>query len=158
MKITVSESDRETLEKWVKSRSVGEKRKQRAKIVLMSAEGMSTQELMRKLKVSNPTLNRWRRRYLEGGVAALEKGKSRPPGKAPLAPEKVQEVLALTLTGKPVGATHWSCRSMAEQVGVSKTTINRIWNSHQLKPHQVKGFKVSNDPRFEEKLRDVVGL
>ena len=113
---------------------------------------------MKKLKVSNPTLNLWRRRYLEGGVAALVKGKSRPPGTAPVAQEKVQELLSLTLTGKPVGATHWSCRSMAKQVGVSKATVNRIWNAHQLKPHRVKGFKVSNDPQFEEKLRDVVGL
>ena len=158
MKVTVSEADRGILEKWIRSRSVTEKQKQRAKIVLMSADGVPTSELMKKLKVSNPTLNLWRRRYQEGGVEALVKAKSRPPGIAPVAQEKVQEVLTLTLTGKPAAATHWSCRTMAEQAGVCKTTVNRIWRAHQLKPHQIKGFKVSNDPRFEEKLRDVVGL
>jgi len=158
MKVTVSAEDRVILEKWVKSRSVSPKQKQRAKIVLMSADGVPTNELMKQLKVSNPTLNVWRRRYQEGGVKALVKGKSRAPGIEPVAQEKVQEVLTLTLTGKPVGATHWSCRTMAKRVGLSKTTINRLWRAHKLKPHQVKGFKVSNDRRFEEKLRDVVGL
>lgn len=158
MKVRVSAEDRVVLERWVKSRSIGAKQKQRARIVLMSAEGVATGELMRTLKVSNPTLNLWRKRYLDGGVEALRKGRSRPPGLAPVAQEKVQEVLTLTLTGKPVGATHWSCRTLAKQVGLSKSTINRLWRSHQLKPHQVKGFKVSNDPQFEEKLRDVVGL
>ncbi len=158
MKVVVNEADRGILEKWIKSRSIPGKQKQRAKIVLMSAEGVATSELMKKLKISNPTLNLWRRRYQEGGVEALLKGKSRPPGIAPVAQKKVQEVLSLTVTGKPTNATHWSCRSMAEQVGISKTTVNRIWRAHKLKPHQVKGFKVSNDKHFEEKLRDVVGL
>lgn len=158
MKVAVSAEDRVILEKWVKSRSVNAKQKQRAKIVLMSADGVPTNELMKQLRVSNPTLNLWRRRYQEGGVNALVKGKSRPPGIEPVAQAKVQEVITLTLTGKPVGATHWSCRTMAKQVGLSKTTINRLWRAHKLKPHQVKGFKVSNDRRFEEKLRDVVGL
>jgi hypothetical protein len=72
--------------------------------------------------------------------------------------EKVQEVLTLTLTGKPAEATHWSCRTLAKQVGISRMTVHRIWREHKLKPHRVKGFKVSNDPQFEEKLRDVVGL
>jgi transposase len=72
--------------------------------------------------------------------------------------EKVHEVLTLTLSGKPVAATHWSCRTLAEQVGISRMAVHRIWREHRLKPHQVKGFKVSNDPQFEEKLRDVAGL
>jgi transposase len=154
----VAPEDRAELERWLKSRAVTAKQKLRARIVLWSAEGMPTQELMRRLKVSNPTLNLWRRRYLEGGVAALEKGRTRPPGTAPLPPEKVNEVLTLTQSGKPTGATHWSCRTMAARVGISRTAVNRIWRAHGLKPHLVRGFKVSNDPRFEEKLRDVVGL
>ncbi len=158
MKITVSDADRRTLEKWLKSRATTPKQKQRARIILMSAEGRPTSELMETLKLSNPTLNRWRRRYQEGGIDALRKGKSKAPGINPLAQEKVQEVLSLTLTGKPVAATHWSCRTLAKQVGISKSAVNRIWRAHKLKPHQVKGFKVSNDRQFEEKLRDVVGL
>ena len=158
MKISVSEADRKILERWLTSRAVSAKQKLRAKIILMSAEGVGTGQMMEKLHVSNPTLSLWRQRYVDGGVAALEKGKSRPPGIAPVGPEKIQEVLTLTVTGTPVGATHWSCRKMAERVGLAKTTVSRIWKDHQLKPHQIKGFKVSNDPQFEEKLRDVVGL
>lgn len=158
MKLEVSEADRLTLEQWIKSRSVALKVKLRARIVLMTAEGRPTDELVRVLKVSNPTLNLWRRRYAEGGVAALRQGKTRPPGTPPLPPEKVQDILTLTLTGKPAAATHWSCRTLAAQVGVSRMSVNRVWREHRLKPHQVKGFKVSNDPQFAEKLRDVIGL
>ena len=158
MNITVSDEDRRILEKWLKSRAVNAKQKQRAKIILMSADGLPTSELMQKLKVSNPTLNLWRRRYKTEGIEALIKAKSRPSGITPLPQEKVQEVLSLTMTGKPVGATHWSCRTMAQQVGISKTAVNRFRRAHQLKPHQIKGFKVSNDPLFEEKLRNVVEL
>ena len=158
MKLDVTEADRLTLERWINSRAVGPKVKLRARIVLMTAEGRPTGDLMQVLKVSNPTLNLWRRRYAEGGVAALRKGKTRPPGTPPLSPEKVQEVLTLTLTGKPAAATHWSCRTLAAQVGVSRMSVNRVWREHRLKPHRVKGFKVSNDPQFAEKLRDVVGL
>jgi hypothetical protein len=108
--------------------------------------------------VSNPTLNVWRNRSLEKGLEGLKKGKTRPSRIPPLATEKVQEILTLTLTGKPVAATHWSCRTMARQVGISRMAVHGIWRQHKLKPHQVKGFKVSNDPLFAEKLRDVVGL
>jgi transposase len=88
----------------------------------------------------------------------LRQGKTRPSRVPPLPVEKVQEVLTLTLTGKPVAATHWSCRTLAQQVGISRMAVHRIWREHRLKPHRVKGFKVSNDPQFEAKLRDVVGL
>jgi transposase len=158
MKLDVTEADRLTLERWINSRAVGPKVKLRARIVLMTAEGRPTEDLMQVLKVSNPTLNLWRRRYAEGGVAALRKGKTRLPGTPPLSPEKVQEVLTLTLTGKPAAATHWSCRTLAAQVGISRMSVNRVWREHRLKPHRVKGFKVSNDPQFAEKLRDVIGL
>lgn len=113
MKLDLAEVDRLTLERWVKSRAVAPKLKLRARLILMTAEGRPTEELMRTLNVSNPTLNLWRKRYRDGGVPALAKGKTRPPGKPPLPPEKVQELLALTLAGKPVAATHWSCRALA---------------------------------------------
>lgn len=152
----MTEADRLTLERWIKSRAVAPKIKVRVRIVLMTAEGRRTEELMRVLNVSNPTLNLWRRRYREGGRDALIKAKTRPPGTPPLPPEKVQEIL--TLTGKSAAATHWSCRTLAAQVGVSRMSVNRVWWEHRLKPHRVKGFKVSNDPQFAEKLRDVIGF
>ncbi len=124
----------------------------------MTADGCPTQEILQVLKISAPTLNLWRRRYLECGIEGLKKGKTRPSRVPPLPVKKVQEVLTLTLTGKPAGATHWSCRTLAQQVGISRMAVLRIWREHRLKPHKVKGFKGSNDPQFEEKLRDVVGL
>jgi transposase len=116
MMIELTEGDRATLIRWVKSRAVGDKQSLRARIVLMTAEGCSTQAMMQTLKVSNPTLNLWRRRYLECGIEGLKQGKTRPSRVPPLPVEKVQEVLTLTLTGKPVAATHWSCRRMARQL------------------------------------------
>ena len=158
MKLDLREQDRTTLNRWVKSRAVGEKQTLRARIVLMTADRMSSQEIMNTLKISAPTLNLWRRRFVECGIEGLKKGKTRPSRIPPLPVEKVQEVLTLTMTGKPAHATHWSCRTMAEQIGISRMAVHRIWREHQLKPHRLKGFKVSNDPQFEEKLRDVVGL
>lgn len=158
MKLTVSEDDRAILERWVKSRAVTAKQRLRARMVLMTADGRQTQVILNTLKISGPTLNLWRRRYQGAGVEGLKKGKTRPSRVPPLPVEKVHEVLTLTLSGKPVAATHWSCRTLAQQVGISRMAVHRIWREHRLKPHQVKGFKVSNDPQFEEKLRDVAGL
>ncbi len=158
MKLSLTDEDKLTLERWVKSRATGTKQKQRAKIILMTAARLPTAEIMDKLQLSNPTLNLWRNRYVELGLAGLEKGKSRAPGTPRLESAKVQEILTLTLTGKPVAATHWSCRTLAKQVGVSRMSVNRVWREHKLKPHQVKGFKVSTDPLFAEKLKDVIGL
>jgi transposase len=158
MKITLSEEDRSILKRWVKSRAVGDKQKRRAKMVLMTADGCPTRDIVDALKVTNPTLNVWRRRYLTDGVEGLKQGKTRPSRVPPLSKDKVQEVLTLTASGKPAAATHWSCRTMARQAGISRMAVQRIWRAHGLKPHRIKGFKVSNDPQFEEKLRDVVGL
>lgn len=158
MKLSLSDEDKLTLERWVKSRATGSKQKQRAKIILMTAAGQSTAEIMDKLQLSNPTLNLWRKRYLELGLPGLVKGKSRAPGIPRLESSKVQEILTLTLTGKPAAATHWSCRTLAKQVGVSRMSVNRVWREHKLKPHRVQGFKVSTDPLFAEKLKDVIGL
>ena len=158
MKLELAPEDRTKLERWLKGRAMSDKIKDRARIVLMTADNRPTSELMEILGVANKTLNLWRRRYIEEGLEGLLKGKTRPSRIPPLPTEKVQEVIALTLTGKPAHATHWSCRTMAEHVGISRMSVNRIWKEHKLKPHQVKGFKVSNDPRFAEKLHDVVGL
>jgi transposase len=158
MTLELPEGDRATLNRWVKSRAVSDKQRLRARIVLMTADGCSTQSIMQTLKLSNPTLNLWRRRYIECGVEGLKQGKTRPSRVPPLPVEKVQHVLTLTLSGKPVAATHWSCRTLAQQVGISRMAVHRIWREHRLKPHLIKGFKVSNDPQFEAKLRDVIGL
>jgi transposase len=158
MRVTLSEQDRLTLNRWVKSRAIGEKQKLRAQLVLMAADGIASQMILKTLKISAPTLSLWRQRYLDKGLEGLKKGKTRPSRVPPLPVEKVQEVLTLTMTGKLAHATHWSCRTLAQQVGISRMVVHRIWREHALKPNRVKGFKVSNDPQFEAKLRDVVGL
>jgi transposase len=107
---------------------------------------------------STLTVRRWRRRYAQAGVEGLLKDATRPPGRQPLSTAVIQRVLHLTLHEKPPRATHWSVRSMAAAVGLSHTSVQRIWHAHGLKPHLVKTFKLSTDKHFVEKVQDVVGL
>jgi transposase len=131
---------------------------QRAKIVLMAEQGFENLEIADRLNVSPNLVGRWRRRYDENHFAGIEKDKTRPPGKPKTSPEIVQAILDKTMQDSPPAQTHWSQHSMAKEVAVSPSTVSRIWRAHGLKPHLVKSFKLSNDPRFAEKLEDVVGL
>ena len=130
---------------------------QRAKIVLMAAQGLQNREIARQLGVSEPKVARWRDRFAQVGLEGLKeqagRGRKRTYGT-----EQVEQIIEKTLTTTPENATHWTTRTMAEEVGVSHTTVRRIWNAHQIKPHVLKTFKLSNDPNFAEKLRDVIGL
>jgi transposase len=101
---------------------------------------------------------RWRTRFLESGIAGIEKDAPRPGRKPAVSKQKVQQIIRKTTREKPPNATHWSRRTMAAAAGVSASTVGRIWRAHGLKPHRVKTFKLSNDPRFVEKLDDIVGL
>ena len=151
-------NDRVTLEKITKNGNTPQKVAMRARIVLMSADGMATGEIMRQLGTSTPTVTRWRHRYETTGIAGLLKDRSRPGRKKRIEENKVREVVEKTLQEKPLQATHWSTRRLASAVGLSPATIQRIWKEHGLKPHLVRSFKLSRDPRFIEKLHDVVGL
>lgn len=130
-----------------------------AKALLWAADGVANEEIARRVGVDSDTVRRWRTRFAEKGIAGIgviAKGRGR---KSWLAPGTVQRVLEVTAHEVPPGgATHWTTRSLAARVGVSKDTVARIWADHQLRPWRVATFKVSNDPRFEEKLVDVVGL
>lgn len=129
----------------------------RAKIVLRAADGMTSQAIAGELKIGRKTVNLWRHRFAEAGIEGIIK--DAPRGAPPSLPaEKVHEILEKTVGERPADATHWSARTMAAAVGVSHSSVQRIWRKHGLKPHQTRTFKVSNDPNFEEKLRDVVGL
>jgi len=130
----------------------------RARIVLFSADGISTGEIMGQLGTTTPTITRWRDRYETDGIPGLLKDRSRPGRKQRIEEAKVREVVERTLQEKPSHATHWSTRSLAAVVGLSPASIQRIWKAHGLKPHRVRTFKLSRDPRFVEKLQDVVGL
>jgi hypothetical protein len=135
-------------------------------VVLLAAEGKQNLEIAAILSFSMQKAARWRWRFLAKGLPGLEPGlepgfeKDAPrPGRLPLiAPDKVAEVIRLTTLEQPAHATHWSTRSMAKHMGISDTSVLRIWQAHGLKPHRSETFKVSNDPLFAEKLEAVVGL
>ncbi len=131
---------------------------QRARIVRMAADGVLNQRIARKLQVSRPTVQLWRQRFLSFRLPGLEKDAPRP-GRIPrILHRKVSRIIHATLHTTPANATHWSTRSMAKAQGVSQSTVRRLWNRHNLKPHLIETFKLSRDKHFLEKLHDVVGL
>lgn len=156
--VDVGKKDRDSLTKLVRARSTPQKVVLRAKIVLGAAEGLSNNALAKELGVSRPTVILWRDRYAKAGVAGLLKDAPRPGRRRQISAAKVEAIVKATLHKKPKDATHWSVRSMAKVQGISPATVQRIWHAHGLKPHRVKRFKLSTDPEFVRKLRDVVGL
>jgi len=150
--------DRRKLERLVRGRNTAQKVVLRAQVVLGASEGRSNNELAQGLGTSRPTIILWRKRYEEEGVQGLLKDASRPGRKPRLSAKKVEAVVNATLHTKPPAATHWSVRSMAKTQGLSHAMVHRIWNAHGLQPHRVATFKLSEDPDFVRKLRDVVGL
>ena len=156
--VELSPEQRQTLQQWARSRSLPLRQVERAKIVLLAAEGREDLEIAAALGVTNQKASRWRKRFLQSGLAGLEKDAPRP-GRTPSIPAAtVQRVIRKTTQEKPADATHWSTRSMAAAVGISAASVRRIWRAHGLKPHLVETFKLSNDPRFAEKLEAIVGL
>ena len=155
---TVSSADRLRLERTVRDHNAAQKHVWRAAIILLSADGMGTSEIMRRTKKSKTCVWRWQERFMEEGVDGLLRDKTRPSRIPPLGPEVAERVVALTLTDPPVEATHWTAAMMAGTVGISESSVRRIWRSHGLQPHRYRQFKLSNDPNFVDKLRDVVGL
>lgn len=131
---------------------------QRCRIILSAADGRADKDIAEDLEINFKTVALWRSRFRNEGTDCLWEVASGRGRKPTHSEEKVAAIIKSTLETRPAGATHWSCRSMAKEHGVSKATINRIWQSHQIKPHRTKGFKLSRDPQFLEKLTDVVGL
>lgn len=156
--ITLSEAERRTLESWSRGRSTEARLVLRAKIVLAAASGKTNDVIAMELETSKPTAGRWRIRFASLRTAGIQNDAPRPGRKPRLTREMVDLIVRKTTQEKPVGATHWSTRTMAKAVGVSKDAVQRVWVAHGLKPHLVRTFKVSNDPLFAEKLEDVVGL
>ena len=156
--ITVSPFDRHRLEGLVRDRNAAQKHAWRAEIVLLSADGVGTVEIMRRTGKSKTCVWRWQERFAEDGYDGLLRDKTRPSRVAPLGAEVAERVVALTLTDPPAEATHWTAAMMANATGVSVSSVQRIWRAHGLQPHRVRQFKLSNDPQFVAKLRDVVGL
>ena len=156
--ITLSTDERTTVDRWATGRSFPYRLVQRARIIRMAADGVLSQEIAHKLKISRPTVQLWRQRFLALRLSGLEKDAPRP-GRIPrISQRKITAVIHATLHTTPANATHWSTRSMAKAQGLSEATIHRIWKQHNLKPHLIETFKLSRDKRFIEKLHDVVGL
>jgi len=130
----------------------------RARIVLMTADGYGAMAIMREVGVSKTTVWRWQDYFAEAGVEGLIKGRSKPPGRKPLDAAIKLKVVEKTVKERPANATHWSVRTMAAEMGISHTSVQRIWNEHGLKPHLARTFKVSNDRDFARKAADIVGL
>jgi transposase len=156
--IMLSEPERETLEGWSRARSLPHRHVVRSRIILKAAQGADSQDIAVALRVSRPTVQLWRQRFLALRIPGLEKDAPRPGRKPRITANKIKAVVEATLHTSPSNATHWSTRSMAEAQGLSEATIRRIWKRHNLKPHLVKTFKLSRDKLFVEKLQDVVGL
>lgn len=156
--ITTTPSDRKRLKAIMGNRNAAQKHAWRAEIVLLSGAGLGTNEIMRRTKKSKTCVWRWQERFMQEGVEGLLRDKTRPSRIAPLGPAVAARVVALTQEKPPDEATHWTSTMMAKACGISASAVQRIWRAHGLQPHKVKQFKLSNDPRFVEKLRDVVGL
>jgi len=156
--IELSAADRAELKTIVANRNSPQKHVWRAKIVLLTADGHGTAEIMRRTGKAKTVIWRWQERFSAEGVACLWRDKTRPSSIPPLAPEVAERVVALTLAGPSQNATHWTGAAMAEAVGISVSSVQRIWRAHGLQPHRVRRFKLSNDPQFVAKLRDIVGL
>ena len=146
------------LERLARGRNTPHKVVLRAKIVLGHAEGMSKVAISEMLQTSRPTVDVWLERFRVGGVETLLRDAPRPGGKQPLAPEREAQIVDWTLHRTPAGQTHWSSRGLAKALGVGSTTVLNVWHNHGLKPHRLDTFKLSRDPEFVAKVRDVVGL
>jgi transposase len=155
---TLTAEQHRVLEAWVRAPTTPQSTVTRAKIVLLAAAGETNTSIAKRLSVSRPTVILWQRRFATGGPRALTTIAPGRGRKATISAEKVEAIVNATRQTTPPAATHWSCRTMAKAQGVSKATINRIWRAHGLQPHRIETFKLSTDPLFVEKLRDVVGL
>jgi transposase len=158
IRVEVSAADRARLEAVVADRNSPQKHVWRARIVLATADGCGTAAIMRRTGKSKPCVWRWQERFMREGVAGLLRDKTRPSRIPPLSQALIDRVVELTTSDPPHEATHWTAAAMAETVGIGTSSVQRIWRAHRLRPHQVRTFKLSKDPRFAAKLRDIVGL
>jgi transposase len=154
----LSRADRSELKAVVANRNSPQKHVWRAKIVLLTAAGSGTAEIMQATGKAKTVIWRWQERFRDEGAAGLWRDKTRRSRIPPLSPEVAKRVVDLTLAGPPPAASHWTGSTMAKAAGISVSSVQRIWRAHGLQPHRVRQFKLSNDPQFAAKLREIVGL
>jgi len=155
--LTLSEPEREALERYERGRTVSQALALRARIVLRAADGLQLKQIAAEVRVASRTAGKWRARFLRYRLDGLTDA-PRPNVHRKLSDERVEEIIRSTLQSAPTGATHWSTRKMARVAGVSQSSVSRVWRAFQLKPHRRRTFTLSNDQFFVEKVRDIVGL
>ena len=155
--VVLSDEEREVLERWARRPKSAQALAFRCRIVLAAADGQSSKEIAARLGCSTQTVGRWRGRFARRGVDGLH-DEPRPGKPRSIGDVDVERVIVKTLEEQPPNATHWSTRSMAAATGMSQTAVSRIWRAFGLKPHQAEAFKLSPDPQFIDKVRDIVGL
>jgi transposase len=155
--IVLSEQERGQLEAWARRRTTAQALALRSRIVLLASEGLTNTEIARRLGISRPPVTKWRRRFAEYRLDGLA-DEPRPGQPRKITDAQVEEVIVTTLESTPKDATHWSTRSMAREVGLNQSAVQRIWKAFGLQPHRQDSFKLSKDPLFIDKVRDVVGL
>ncbi len=155
--IELSSEEREGLERFVRRRKTAQQLATRARVILLSAEGHSNREVAKRVGVHETTVCKWRRRFQDKRLDGLL-DEPRPGTSRKLSDRMVERIVTTTLESTPDDATHWSTRDLAKRIGVSQSTVSRVWRAFNLQPHRVKTFRLSNDPLFVEKVRDIVGL
>ncbi len=155
--ITMDADTRQQVEAFARSRSLPHALVVRAKVILMACAGMKSIDIAAKIGLSRVSVGKWRTRFAKGGLNGLYE-ELRPGRPRQIEEERIAALITKTLRSTPRGQTHWSCRTMSESVGLSKSTVQRVWNAFGVQPHRQSQFKLSNDPFFVEKVRDIVGL
>lgn len=156
--LVVSEDQQRQIEQWLAALGTPQQVALRCRIVVAAGRGESEAAIASRLDVNRKTVRLWRERFAQEGLQSLWEVAPGRGRKAMYGPERIKAVIDATLQSKPKGSSHWSCRLMAASQGLSKSTVSNLWKSHNIKPHRTKTFKLSRDPRFLEKLTDVVGL
>jgi transposase len=157
-KITVTDEQRATLQRWARGRSTPVRLMHRARMILMAAEGQQNKQIAERLGTQPSTVGRWRQRFAAGGLAGIEKDAPRGGRKPTKQVRWAKRIIETTLHETPPNATHWSVRTLAKHLGICPNLVHRVWKAHNLKPHLIETFKLSRDPKFVDKLLDVVGL
>ena len=155
--LTLSSEERETLGNWARRPKSAQALAQRARIVLEAAAGNSNTTVAHKLGLTKQTVGKWRQRFVDQRLDGLL-DEPRPGAPRKIDDAQVERIVRLTLESTPADATHWSTRAMAKRCGLSQASVGRIWRAFGLQPHRVEGFKLSKDPLFIDKVRDIVGL
>jgi transposase len=158
LQIEANDADCTQLLRWISAHGTPQQVVMRSRIILLASQGQPDTRIASELGINRHTCRLWRQRYIEQGISALW-GIAPGRGKKPIyGPERVGQIIEATLQTKPKGQTHWSTRTMAKSQGISHTTVQRIWQMHNIKPHLTKAYKLSRDVRFVKKLTDVVGV